>query len=467
MSLNRTLFTLALLIGATIGNTDLQAQNKYVADKIVAVVGRSVILYSDVDALSKELLRKRREEGYTLDRSAKDEALENLLLQKLLYHQSQIDSLKVNTDDLPAAVESAINAEVMEKGSVTALEAFYHKPIFDIKAELQRRYEEVKYARGMQSDVQSKTTITPGEVEIFYKKAPKDSLPIIPEQYTYSQIVKYPPTLNEAKQRTREKLLEMRERISKGARFDALARMYSEDPGSAVRGGEMDFTPKEGYVKPFADALARLNVNQVSGVVETEYGFHIIQLLEKKGNMFRCRHILIKPQFTNSEIQSTLNTLDSIANLVREGKMTFEAAATEYSEERFSRLNNGVVTNHETLEAYNAFDPKLASTMFFKEDLSKDDFQSIRNLKPGEVSTSYMTHDLKGNVMCKVVAINKITPAHTASLEKDYLKIEEIALNQKRNNEFDAWLNKKIASMYIHIDPEFRNAEFTNKAWLK
>lgn len=439
---------------------EASAQERFVADKVVAVVGRSSVLYSEVDQMSKALVAQRREQGYTSDRDPKCEALETLMIQRLLYNQSQIDSLKISTDNVVMSVEQQIQQEIIEKGSVAAMETYYHKPIFDIRADMQRLFEEAQYAQTMQQDVRSKVSITPGEVERFYKTMPKDSIPLIPEQYVYAHIVMYPPSIEDAKLRTRERLLEMRDRISKGTRFDALARMYSEDPGSSVRGGEMDFMTREQFVRPFGDALAKLKPDQISEVVETEYGFHLIQLIERRGNQYRCRHILLKPQFTQEEMVRAANKIDSVVNEIKAGHLTFEKAAALYSQDTYSKENGGIVTNHDILEAYNYMDARATSSKFLKEELNTNDYQALRSMKVGDISASFFSQDMKGNALSKAVMLKEVIPAHPASLKVDYLRVEELALEKKQEVEFDKWVNAKIASMYIRIDDEFRGCDF-------
>ena len=437
-----------------------------VADKIVAVVGNSAILYSDVEQMSRNILQDRKDKGYTLDRNPKVEALEMLMLQKLLYNQALVDSLEINTAGIASQVDAQIEQMARQRGGIAGLEAFYHKPIYSISEDLQMQIEEAQYAQRMQEDIRSKVSITPGEVDKYYRRMPKDSLPIIPEQYVYAQITKFPPSTAEAKQRVRERLLELRERIIGGTKFELLARMYSAD-GSAIRGGEMDPTPKEGFVKPFSDAMVKLKPGQISEVVETEYGFHLIQLIDKDGNLYRCRHILMRPSFTPDEIAETMHSLDSLVLLVREGKLTFEAAALKHSDDPYSKLNGGVVSNHDLLEMYQAFDAKLTNTKFLREDLPKEDYMALRNLKPGELSDAFQAQDLRGNQMAKVVKLLEVIPSHNATLKDDYLRLEEVALEAKQNAEFNKWIEKKVGGMYVRIDPEFRTEDFQNKAWFK
>ena len=450
------------------------AQKRFVIlDKVVAVVGNSSINYTDVKQLASQILEQRRSEGYTSDRPAQDEALENLLTQKLLYNQALLDSVEISQTDVVQRVEQQVQSMIDREGSITALEKKTHMAIYHIRDLVRRQIEEQSYAQMMQQTVIGATKIVPGEVERYYKSKEKSDLPVIAEQYMYAQITKFPQNMKEAKLRTRERLIEMRERIVTGkTRFATLARMYSVD-GSAIHGGELEPAPLAGFVKPFADALAELKPGQVSEVVETEFGFHLIQLIDKKGNLYHCRHILLRPTYTIDEILAPMRELDSLANLIKKDSLTFEEAAKKHSDDKYSKMNGGVVTNHDLLERYSAYDAKLTATKFLKEDFgamggkSIDDYNAIRRLNEGEMSAPFRSTDMMGNELVKIVKLLKIIPAHQASLEEDYLRLEQMALNQKQEKEFKQWLDKKMASMYIYIAPEFRNGEFENKNWVK
>ena len=450
------------------------AQKRFVMlDKVVAVVGNSSVSYSDVQQYAKQILEQRRAEGYTSDIPAQDEALEKLMLQKLLYNQALLDSVEISQGDVNHRVEQQVQAMIDREGSITALEQKSHMAIYHIRDLFRRQFEEQTYAQAMQQTVVSKTNIVPGEVERFYKAINKDSLPIIAEQYMYAQITMFPKNMKEAKLRTRERLIEMRERIVTGkTRFATLARMYSVD-GSAIQGGELEPAPLAGFVKSFSDALAELKPGQVSEVVETEFGFHLIQLIDKNGNLYHCRHILLRPTFMVEEIVAPMRDLDSIVRLIKKDSLSFEEAARRHSDDKHSKQNGGVVTNHDLLERYSAYDAKLTATKFLKEDFgamggkSIDDYNAISRLKEGEISEPFRSNDMMGNELVKVVKLLKVFPAHNASLEDDYLRLEEMALAVKQEREFNAWLDKKIASMYIYIAPEFRNGAFSNKNWVK
>ena len=442
-------------------------------DKVVAVVGSSSILYSEVSEYANQLVAQRRAEGYTSDRDPMNEALEALMTQKLLFNQAQIDSVQINTGGIVSAVEEQLQNMIDMEGSIPQLEAKHHMAIFNIRENMRQRYEEQSYAQEMQRTVIDKVSVIPGEVERFYKAIDKDSLPTIAEQYIYAQITRFPKSITQAKQRTRERLLDMRERIIAGkAKFDNLARMYSQDPGTMMRGGEMDPTALAGLDPSFAAALEGMKPGQISEVVESQFGFHIIQLLDKRGNLYHFRHILLRPVYTTEELNEGTHLLDSIANLIRKDSLTFEKAALQYSDDATSKMNGVIVSNHDIIERYAANDQaKLTVTKFLREDFAHfnalDDYNALIRLKPGEVSDAFLTEDVLANQLAKIVKLVEVVPTHVASLNEDYLRLEEMALHEKQERVFKEWLTKKIDAMYIYIDPEFRDGEFENKNWVK
>ena len=422
-------------------------------DKVVAVVGSSSILYSEVADHARQLTAQRRAEGYTSDRDPMNEALEALMTQKLLFNQAQIDSVKINAGDIASHVEEQVQNMIEAEGSIPRLEAKHHMAIFNIRENMRQRYEEQSYASSMQNEVVSKVAVIPGEVERFYKSIDKDSLPTIAEQYVYAQITRFPKSITQAKQRTRERLLDMRERVITGkAKFENLARMYSHDSS-------------------FAAALENMKPGQISEVVESQFGFHIIQMLDKRGSLYHFRHILLRPVYTIDELTEGTHFLDSIANLIRKDSITFEKAALLYSDDATSKMNGGIVSNHDILERFSAFDAKLTVTKFLREDFAHfnalNDYNALVRLKPGEVSEAFLTEDIMGNQLAKVVKLVEIIPTHVASLNEDYLRLEEMALNAKQEKVFKDWLSKRIDAMYVYIDPEFRDGAFENKHWVK
>ena len=449
-----------------------QERRQVMLDKVVAVVGGSAILHSELVEYSEALVMQRRQMGYTSDRDIMNESLEALLEQKLLYNQALIDSVDAPTSDIAARIENYVQAQVAEVGGIAQLEAKEHMPLYTYREMLRQRYEEQAYAQAMKANVVGKVTIVPGEVERFYKRVDKDSLPMIGEQYVYAHITKFPSSLKEAQQRTKERLLDMRERVIKGqTKFSVLARMYSLD-GSAIYGGEMEPMPSSYFVRPFAEALEKLKPGQVSEIVETEFGFHIIELIEKKDEMYRCRHILLRPTFTTDELMQPARQLDSIANLIRLDSITFENAALRFSDDASSKHNGGIVSNSDILARMGVYDgARMTATRFLKEDFSAqggkslEDYAALMRLKEGEVSNSFQTTDIMGNEMSKIVKLVQIIPAHVASLEEDYIRLEEMALQQKQEKVYRKWLDEKIQSMYVYIDPAYRSDEFEKKNW--
>ena len=459
---------------STMERASAQQRRQVMLDKVVAVVGGSAILHSEVEEYCVALKDQRRQMGYTSDRDPMSESLEALLEQKLLYNQALLDSVEVNTSDIAARIETYVQSLITEAGGIAELEAKEHMPIYTYRELLRQRYEEQAYAQAMRQDVVGRVTVVPGEVERFYKRVDKDSLPMIGEQYVYAHITKFPSSLRDAQQRTKERLLDMRERVITGqTKFSVLARMYSMD-GSAMYGGEMEPGPSSFYVRPFAEALEKLKPGQISEIVETEFGFHIIELIDKQGEMYHCRHILLRPTFTRDELMEPAHQLDSIANLIRLDSLSFDTAALMFSDDATSKHNGGIVSNSDILARMGAYDgARMTATRFLKEDFSMqggkslEDYAALMRLKVGEVSNSFQTTDIMGNQMSKIVKLVEIIPAHTASLEEDYIRLEEMALQQKQERVYREWLDDKIESMYIYIDPAYRSDDFENKNWIK
>ena len=460
MRRGKTIAAACMLALAAIGG---HAQERYTVDKVAAVVGNSAILYSELCEAADYLEQEQRAQGYTPDKDPMIQSLEFLLTQKVLYNQALIDSVQISMESVMARTDQYMSMMEEQAGSVAALEEQLGQPSFAIRQRMKERFEEQEYARAMRQEIDGKVTVTPGEVERFYRQHDKDEFPIVPQQYVYAQIVRFPTSSTAAKQRVREQLLDMRERIINGTRFDLLARMYSID-ATAMRGGDLGWMPLQAWVQPFADAVEKLQPGQISEVVETEFGFHIIELLEKKGDKYHARHIVLRPVYTPDELATDGRFLDSLAQQIRDGKITFEEAALQYSDDKYSRQNGGVVTNSEQLEQQGT--GELPKNKFMREEL-QNDYPALSQLKVGEISPSFQSYDGYGNVLNKIVKLIAIIPAHTANLSEDYTEIESLALQAKREEEFQKWLNSKIDGLYVRIEPEFRDADFDNKNWVK
>ena len=447
-------------------------KRQVVLDRVVAVVGGSSILYSEVSQMAQQLVEQRRAQGYTSDRDPMNEGLEELMKQKLLYNQALIDSVVVGADgNIEAQVESMLQERIAEAGSVKDLETREHMPLFNYRDILRQQVKEQYYAQEMRMDIVKNVVVTPGEVERYYNQLKEEDKPLVPEQFVYAHIVRFPASQEEAKRRTRERLLDMRERIISGrSSMAVLARTYSQDPGSAMKGGEYPPGPLSNLTAPFAEALAKLKPGQISEVVESMYGFHIIELIdEPKNGMYHYRHILLKPVYTIEEESEPLKFLDSLSTVIKADSITFEAAAMEFSQDDLTKMNGGLVTNHDLLIRFNANNVKYTATKFRREDFSdkQQDYMNLIRMKEGDVSSAFVTPDINGNVISKIVKMLRIIPTHSASMEEDYVTIEEMALTEKKNGVFDRWMREKIDGLYVHIDPDFREGEFEYDNWVK
>ena len=464
---------LAMLVVAIAATSMAFADKRQVMlDRVVAVVGGSSILYSEVSQMAKQLVEQRRAEGYTSDRDPMNEGLEELMKQKLLYNQAEIDSVVVGADGrIEAQVEEMLQGMIAQEGSVAELEAKQHMALFNYRDILRQTVKEQVYAQEMRMHVVANVAVTPGEVTRFFKDLKEEEKPLVPEQYVYAHIVRFPASQEEAKRRTRERLLDMRERIISGkSNMGILARTYSQDPGTAMKGGEMPPTALSGLTGPFAEALAELKPGQISEVVETQYGFHIIELLdEPKGGLYHFRHILLKPQYTIEEQMEPITFLDSLSTAIKADSITFEAAALKHSQDDLTKMNGGLVTNHDLLMHYNAGNVKYTATKFRREDFGarQQDYMNLITMKVGDVSSAFVATDIKGDVISKIVKLLEIIPTHSASLEEDYLNIEEMALTDKKNRVFDEWMKEKIDGQYVYIAPDFREGEWEYPNWVK
>jgi len=425
---------------------------KVMVDQVVAVVGSDAILASDIE---QEILQMRAD-GTPVNDNTRCEVLENLMTQKILLNQSRIDSVFPSETQVESQLEQRLSYFSNQLGSQKAIEDYFKKSIYEIKADLKESLRDQIQTQQMQAKITDKVTITPSEVKAFFKSIPVDSLPMINLQYEIEQIVKYPSEASQAKFEVKQKLLALRQRILDGEKFATLAILYSEDPGSAKRGGELGFRSRGELVKPFADVAFNLKVGQVSQIVETEYGYHIIQLIEKKGDKVNVRHILMKPTFSPEDEIKVQQNLDSIATVIRQDSITFENAARKYSDDKNTNLNGGIMVN-----------PQTGSFRFEKDQLMPADYFSIKELKEGEVSNAFESRDELANMVYKIVTVKKIIPAHRANIKDDYDVIQAIALRKRQHEFFVNWLSEKKKTMFIRIDPQFAKCTFRQEGWVK
>ena len=443
-----------------------QKYNNGLVDKIIALVGNEMVQLSTLEGEVDQMTFM----GMVSDRNIRCRALENILVQKLMLNQAKIDSLEVSESDVEIRLEEWLNEWKTAARGEKALEERFNKPYFKIKQDMRERLSEQLLTSEMRGKLQRELpNLTPKEVEKFFNKTDKDSLPIIPIQYQMRQIVLY-PAKEDAVLAVKEELLTLRERVMNGENFGALAVSYSQHE-SAMRRGELGPNPKQNFYPAFSDAAMALRPGQVSQIVETPDGFHIIQLIEKEGDMFNVRHILRKPQFGSDVRQKAFNHLDSIKNLLLQDSLTFEFAAMRYSMDPKSSLNKGLLSDENT-----------GSTFFEKDQLSPTDFRAINNLQPGQISEPYESTDFgsgvsvtmdrpndgrSGNTVYKIIKLEKIIPAHPANLKDDYPVILQYAQYQRLNDAEEQFISSKQKITYIIIDPLFRECPFERVGWIK
>jgi peptidyl-prolyl cis-trans isomerase SurA len=452
MNLARTISVKTIFLSLLLLLSIQPAFNQHTIDQVLGVVGSEKVLLSDIE---QEHLRLKMQ-GIETPGDVKCSVFEDLLIHKLLIHQAAIDSIEVGNSMVESELERRLRYFVNQVGSEAELEKYFNKSIFQIKNDLRKSIKESLIAQQMQESIVSSVSVTPSEVKKLFRDIPTDSLPTIPEQYEVRQIVLYPPASGDAKLAVREQLLDLRERILKGERFSTLAVAYSEDRASASRGGELGFRSRDELVKSFADVAFNLRDGQVSQIVESEYGFHLIQMIERRNDQVNVRHILMKPTYTPSQLAESTNKLDSIVNLINADSLTFMQAAQKFSEDDKTRLSGGLMIN-----------PRTNTSLFEKEHLAPADFYVIRNLKVDEISAPFESRDEHANVVNKVVTITRIIPQHKANIEQDYATIQQMATMQKKQEVFTEWVQKKISSTFIRIDPSFQNCPFEFSGWVK
>ena len=455
MKMKNKSIVLAALLAACL---PLNAQKyKGVVDKSIAVIGGETILLSDIESE----VQQRRATGSSSDRDLRCEILESTMEGKLFLMQARLDSITVGGDMVENSLSQRIDYMRTSLGGDEEMENYFGKPLYKLRQEWRKALEEQSLMEQERYQVASKIAeITPYDVQQYLKNTDPEDLPIVPVKYQLSQICVYPDR-QAAAVAVREKLLSLRERIMNGEKFSTLARIYSEDPGSARRGGGLGMASKSIFWPAFSDAAMALRPGTISQVVETPDGFHIIEVIEKKGDMFNARHILLKPQYTAEDQEKAFARLDSLKTQIEAEEMDFPLAARFYSEDLATRTNGGQMA-----------DPSTGSSYFEIDQLKPADYAAIKDLEPGQISEPVASQDnegymqgRQGNLVYKIIRVDKILPAHTATFENDYNQILEYVQMQKQQEAVDAFLEGKIKDTYIVIDPMFAECEFSREAW--
>lgn len=427
-----------------------------IVDEIIWVVGNEPILLSDVEEtrISSEAYGQPVDNPYCT-------IPEQIAVNKLFVHQAELDSVTVSESDVIRAVDNRINESIQAFGSREALEQMYGRSVSQMRENLKKQYREQMMADEVRQKLTTDVKATPAEVREYFKNVPNDSLPFIPTQVEVQIITSVPEVPRAEVERIENKLREYARRVNSGeADFSTLAKFYSED-GSARNGGELGYMGRNQLVPEFANVAFTLNdPKKVSKIVRSEYGYHIIQLIDKKGDKINVRHILLKPHIDDSEIEKGIARLDSIANDIRANKFTFDAAALALSDDKDTRNNHGLMAN---VDQQNG----TVSSRFEMQDLPADVAKVVDTLSVGQISRAFrMTND-KGQEVCAVVMLKNRIEGHPANMTEDFQTLRDVVVNKRKEEKIEHWIKDKIKTTYVRISPDWRNCNFHYEGWVK
>ena len=434
------LCALALMTGSAVYGQD------NVIDEVVWVVGDEAILKSEVEEARMSALY----EGRKFDGDPYCVIPEEIAVQKLFLHQAALDSIEVAESEVIQRVDQMTNMYIANIGSREKMEEYFNKTSSQIR-------EALKVQR-MQQKLVGEIKITPAEVRRHFKDLPQDSIPYIPTQVEVQIITQQPKIPLEEIEDVKSRLREYTDRVNKGESFSMLARLYSDDRGTAINGGEMPFTGR-GYLDPaFANVAFNLqDPNKVSKIVESEYGFHIIQLMEKRGDRIKVRHILLKPHVPEEALMAGTARLDSIADDIRNGKFTFEEAASVLSQDKDTRNNHGLLPN-----------PQTNTSKFEMQELPPEIAKVVDKMKVGEISEAFtMIPQKTGKEECVIVKLKSRINGHKATISEDYQNLKEIVLEKRRDEMLDKWIREKQKHTYVRINENWKNCTFKYPGWIK
>lgn len=421
-------------------------------DKVAAVVGNSIILNSDIEREYDNYLMQ----GNQPNQSIKCQVLQQLLTQKLLAQQAVIDSVIVKDDDVTNEVDRRMRAYVQRAGGQETLEKFLGKSIIQYKDEIRPDIREQMTAQRMQQKITEKVNVTPQDVKNFFASIAKDSLPAVNKEVEIAEIEIDPKLSREEKQISRDKAEALRARIVKGEDFATLATLYSQDPGSAPAGGDLGFTDRSNLVKEFAAVAFKIKPGEISPVFETDYGFHFLQVIERRGEQVHVRHILIVPAITQASLDRAKTKADSIYNIIKSKKVDFSSAALYYSDDKETKYNGGIMLNPENVEVRSAFiptnklDPQVALV--------------VDTMKVGSIAPPVLVTSQSNKKSYKIFYLKSETDAHQTNLAQDYPKLKDAAMENKTSKTVSEWFEKKRKQTYINIDPEYQTCEQL-KSW--
>jgi peptidyl-prolyl cis-trans isomerase SurA len=427
---------------------------KNVIDQVIAVVGDEPVLRSDIEFQHQQALMQ----GVDFAGDLKCHILEQMLVQKMLLEQAKIDSVEVSENQVLMTVDRQINEFINRAGSREKLEEWLNKSILRIKEEQRELVRNQMLTQQMRSQISKDIGLTPMEIRKFFRETETDSLPRIPTQYEYQKIAIAPKISQDEIERVKTQLRDFQRQVREGRDFATLAVLYSEDPNSAARGGELGLTPRANLVPEFAQVAFNLrDKNKVSKIVETEFGFHIMQLVERQGDRINVRHILVKPKPAQEAITKAREVADSLVALIRKDSISFEDAALRFSMDKDTRASGGIVIN-----------PQSQSTKFELQEIPPSIAKVVEVLEETDISQPFLMKDQRlGTDQYTIVRLKKKTTPHRANMVDDYQIIKRMLENQKQENTFNQWIRRKQRETYITISGEWRNCEFEFDGWIK
>ena len=429
-----------------------------VIDEVVWVVGDEAILKSDVES---ERLNAQYE-GRKFDGDPYCIIPEQLAVQKLFLHQAAIDSIEVSEQEVIGQVERRTNWLIEQVGgSKEKLEEYYNKTSTQIREMLRENIRDGLTVQKMQQHIVGEIKITPAEVRRYFKDLPQDSIPFVPTQVEVQIVTLEPKIPLEEVERVKKTLRDYTDGINSGKMsFATYARFYSEDPGTARRGGELGFMGKGELVPEYANVAFNLqDPNKVSKIVETEFGFHIIQLIEKRGDRINTRHILLKPKVEEKDLEAALVRLDSIADDIRNQKFTFDDAATYISQDKDTKNNHGLMANKNT-----------GTARFEMQDLaqvSQEVAKMVENMSVGEISRAFTMINDKGKEVCAIVKLKSRINGHKATISEDYQRLKAIVMEKRSEDKLEKWIKEKQKHTYVRINEKWQKCDFKYPGWIK
>lgn len=427
-----------------------------VVDEVIWVVGDEAILKSDVEAMRIQ----GQQEGIRWSGDPDCAIPEQIAVQKLYLNQAIIDSIEVTEAEITQGVEQYVENMVSAIGSREKLEEYYKKNMSQIRADLRETYKERQMVQGMQQKLTKDIAVSPAEVRRYFQNMPQDSLPFVPTEVEVQIITQTPRVDQEEINRVKDELRDYTDRINKGeSSFQTLARLYSEDPGTARRGGELDYVGRGMLDPAFANvAFSLTDPKKVSKIVESEFGFHIIQLIDKRGEKIKVRHILRKPVVSEEAVTKALNRLDSIRTDIVAEKFTFDAAASVISDDKDTRNNHGLMANATQDGRTSRF--KLA-------ELPPEIAKAVDKLEVGGISAPFQMINERGKTVCAIAKLKSRTEGHKATITEDFQILKNVVLNKRREEVLHDWVVKRIKSTYVRINERYRNCDFQYEGWVR